>query len=54
VSPPREAEVRDHPHLARATDFLPLPFSTDGTLDQETLFPESVRGRRASGAYAAH
>lgn len=28
------------------------PSSTDGTLDQESLFPASVRGRRAQGAYA--
>ena len=24
---------------------------TEGTLDQESMFPESVRGRRAVGAY---
>ena len=54
VSPPWEAENRDHPHLTRETDYRPIPFSADGTLDQEALFPESVRGRRAVGAYAAH
>jgi len=54
VSPPLEEEVRAHPHLTRETDYLPVPFSADGTLDQESLFPESVRGRRAAGAaYAA-
>ena len=30
------------------TDFLPMPFDGAGTLDQEALFPESVRGRRAA------
>jgi hypothetical protein len=55
VSPPLEAEVAAHPHLTRETDFEPAPFSHDGWLDQERLFPESVRGRRAAGAaYAAH
>jgi hypothetical protein len=54
VSPALEAEVDAHPHLERETDFGPLPFSAEGTLDQEALFPESVRGRRAVGAYADH
>jgi hypothetical protein len=55
LSPALEAEVASHPHLSRETDYIPAPFSTDGTLDQEALFPESVRGRRAVGAaYAAH
>ena len=54
VSPALEAEVRAHPHLAFETGFEPIPFSADGTLDQETLFPESVRGRRAASAYADH
>lgn len=55
VSPALEAEVAAHPHLTRETDYLPIPFSSEGTLDQELLFPESVRGRRAVGAaYADH
>jgi hypothetical protein len=54
VSPALEADVAAHPHLKRETEYLPIPFSVDGTLDQETLFPDSVRGRRAVGAaYAA-
>jgi hypothetical protein len=52
VSAALEAEVRAHSHLKRETDYQPIPFSHDGTLDQEGLFPESVRGRRAVGAYA--
>ena len=54
ISPALEAEARAHPHLSFTTDFRPIPFSADGTLDQEGLFPESVRGRRAAGAYAGH
>ncbi len=54
VSESLEAEVANHPHLTRETDYQPLPFSNDGTLDQEAMFPESVRGRRAVGAYANH
>jgi hypothetical protein len=54
VTPPLESEVRAHPHLTRETDFAPPPFAADGWLDQESLFPESVRGRRARGAYAGH
>jgi hypothetical protein len=54
VSPALEADVQAHPHLSRETDYLPIPFSGDGWLDQEHLFPESVRGRRAVGAYAGH
>jgi hypothetical protein len=50
VSPALEAEVRDHPHLTREAEFEPIPLADDGTLDQEALFPESVRGRRAVGA----
>jgi hypothetical protein len=52
ASPAFEDEVRDHPHLTRETEYRPIPFSADGWLDQESLFPESVRGRRAVGAYA--
>jgi hypothetical protein len=52
VSPAFEDEVRDHPHLTRETEYRPIPFSAGGWLDQESLFPESVRGRRAVGAYA--
>ena len=54
VSPALEAEVAAHPHLDRETDYREIPFSVEGTLDQESLFPASVRGRRAVGAYEAH
>jgi Lactate racemase N-terminal domain len=52
VSQALEAEVAAHPNLELVGDFESIPFSIDGTLDQEELFPESVRGRRAAGAYA--
>ncbi|HEV3162776.1 MAG TPA: lactate racemase domain-containing protein [Isosphaeraceae bacterium] len=52
ISPALEAEAKANPHLTQETDHQPIPFSADGTLDQEFLFPESVRGRRAVGAYA--
>lgn len=54
VSRPLEADVEAHPHLSFESEFQPIPFSADGTLDQESLFPESVRGRRRHGAYAVH
>jgi hypothetical protein len=46
VSAPLENEVQAHPHLTRETDFLPMPFDVDGSLDQARMFPESVRARR--------
>jgi Lactate racemase N-terminal domain len=46
VSPPLEDEVRSHSELNRETDYLPMPFLADGSLDQVNLFPESIRGRR--------
>jgi hypothetical protein len=46
VTPPLDGEVRAHPHLRRETEFEPIPLSADGTLDQEKLFPRSVRGLR--------
>jgi hypothetical protein len=46
ITPPLMAEVESNPHLVVETDFQPIPFDDKGTLDQEALFPESVRGRR--------
>jgi hypothetical protein len=40
------AEVNAHPELVFETGFQPIPFDRQGTLDQERLFPESVRARR--------
>ena len=53
VSPALRAEVDVHPHLAFAGDFAEIPFGPADFLDQETMFPHSVRGRRRAGAYAA-
>jgi hypothetical protein len=50
VTPPLAAEVEAHPALSFETDFQPIPLNTQGALDQETLFPESLRGRRAVAA----
>ncbi|MBV8557970.1 MAG: hypothetical protein JO116_20590 [Planctomycetaceae bacterium] len=46
VSEAFEREVRAHPNLKRQTEYQPIPFLTDGTLDQSAMFPESVRARR--------
>jgi Lactate racemase N-terminal domain len=53
ISRPLDDEVRVHPHLTCETDFQPMPFLEDGSLDQTRLFPASVRGRRGrSGRHA--
>jgi hypothetical protein len=49
VSPPLEDDVRAHPHLARETDYDPMPIGDDGSLDLVRLFPESQRARRQAG-----
>jgi hypothetical protein len=46
VSSALDDEVSGHPHLARTSDFLPIPFLPDGSLDQVQLFPECIRARR--------
>ena len=53
VTPPLAAEVEANPNLRFETDFTPLPLDANGNLEQEKLFPESVRGRRASGGHGA-
>ena len=52
VSPALNAEVEAHPHLHFESDYGPIPFDADDFLDQEAMFPHSVRGRRAAGAYS--
>jgi hypothetical protein len=49
VSAPMLEEVRADPRLQVESDLLPVPFDAAGMLDQESLFPESVRGRRRHG-----
>jgi hypothetical protein len=51
VTRPLEAEVAAHPHLTLESDFLPIPLTSDGWLEQERLFPDSVRGRRKTGIH---
>ncbi len=46
VSQALDDEVRAHPYLKRETDYLPVPLSPDGTLDQAGMFPQSIRGLR--------
>jgi hypothetical protein len=48
VTEPLAAEVSTNPNLVFESGFEPIPFSLDGTLDQESLFPDSVRGRRSA------
>jgi Lactate racemase N-terminal domain len=48
------AEVEAHPELTRETDFLPTPIDAAGNLNQERLFPESVRARRKTGVQEGH
>jgi hypothetical protein len=50
VTPALEDEVKAHRAVTRETEYLPMPFGSDGTLDQEALFPDSVRARRARPA----
>jgi hypothetical protein len=46
ITRPFVEEAQANPDLEIVTDFQPIPFQADGSLDQEKLFPESVRGRR--------
>jgi len=50
VSPSLEEEVRNHPHLKRETEYLPMPLSSDGTLDQAAMFPHSIHALRGKGS----
>ncbi len=46
VSAPLAAEAKLNPNLELVGSPMPLPFDANGTLDQEKLFPHSIRGRR--------
>jgi hypothetical protein len=46
VSAPLAEEARTRPHLEVAGELRSLPFDAAGNLEQEKLFPHSVRGRR--------
>jgi hypothetical protein len=47
ITLPLDQEVQAHPRLDRTSAFIPMPFDGAGNLDQESLFPDSVRARRA-------
>ncbi len=47
VTPAMRADVEAHPELRLASDFMPIPLCSNGRLDQELLFPDSQRARRA-------
>jgi hypothetical protein len=47
ITEPLARESQANANLIFESDFEPIPFSVDGTLDQESLFPDSVRGRRS-------
>jgi hypothetical protein len=46
VSAPLAEEARRHPHLEIVGEARPMPFDTQSNLEQEKLFPYSVRARR--------
>jgi hypothetical protein len=48
VTSPLADEARRLPGTGVEGDFLPIPFDPAGSLDQQRLFPESVRARRAT------
>jgi hypothetical protein len=50
VSPALASDVANHPDLDDLGDFTEIPLSSDGWLDQESLFPHSARGHRAGGS----
>ncbi len=50
VTEPLLDEVQANPDLSIESDLEPIPFALDGRLDQEALFPESARGRRATSS----
>ena len=52
VTEPLLAEVEANPDLVVESDLEPIPFDHAGMLDQEALFPASVRGRRAVSSTA--
>jgi Lactate racemase N-terminal domain len=46
VTPSMSADVEADPDLEFESEFVPIPFRLDGSLEQESLFPESHRARR--------
>jgi hypothetical protein len=52
VSAPLAADLKGQPYLEFVGDPIALPFDSAGNLNQEQLFPHSVRGRRTGTAHA--
>jgi hypothetical protein len=53
VTEPLAREVRSETDLALESGFIPIPFGNDNTLNQEWLFPGSLRARRGGGSSLA-
>lgn len=49
VSEAMKADVEAHPDLSFTGDFMEIPFDRGGFVEQERLFPQSVRGLRSKG-----
>jgi hypothetical protein len=49
VSEAMKADVEAGSDLSFESDFQPIPIDSHGMVEQEKLFPESVRGKRRSG-----
>ena len=47
VTRPLAVDVEAHAELSFETDFQAMPLNAAGNLEQERLFPDSVRGRRS-------
>lgn len=54
VSQAMAADIDANPDLSFESSLAPLPFDESGFLKQETLFPESVRGRRHKTTLGHH
>jgi Lactate racemase N-terminal domain len=54
ITQPLLGEIHSHSHLSLETEFQPIPFDSSGNVNQERLFPESVRGVRSAGAERFH
>ena len=54
VSEAMKADVEAGSDLSFESDFQPIPIDSDGMVEQEKLFPESVRGKRRSGGGGHH
>jgi hypothetical protein len=50
VSQPLADEARGNPHVQVTGPAMPLPYHSNGNLNQERLFPHSFRARRASAS----